>query len=362
VLYDHAAHSGGLGQPSLRITIDSKVLVNRRSGVARYVEGLVGTLEALEPEGVCVSLIRPSSAAHTMKWTLWDLQRASMAHLDLLHCPFYYTPLWPRCLVTLAIHDVLPLTHPEWFPRPLLSPIRWLMPRSARKAAGIVTFARTTAAAIGGILGIRADRIHVIPHGVDHGRFHAQKSEIVAATRQRWTRGRPYLLQVGALEPRRGIDLALAAMEALRGQWPDLVLLLIGGARAPIPELKHAPPWVIRPGFVPDEELPALYSGAEAVLSPSRGEGFDLPLLEALACGAAVVASDIPVHVEHFAPAVELFASGSWEALAGSLERVLGDSGRREELRRRGVEHAASFTWERSAVAHVELWREICSR
>lgn len=345
----------------MRIGIDTKSFTGPRGGVARYVEGLLGGIDSLERERPAVELLRPAQGRSTLLWTVWGLQRLSGRGFDLLHCPFYYGPLKPRCAMTVVVHDVLPVSHPEWFPRSWASPIRWLMPGSARRAEGVVTFARATAEEIAGRFRVARERIRVIPHGVDHERFHAQKSEIVATTRQRWTRGRPYLLQVGALEPRRGIDLALEAMEALRGRWPELVLLLIGGARAPIPELKGAPSWVIRPGFVPDDELPALYAGAEAVLSPSRGEGFDLPLLEALASGAAVVASDIPVHVEHFAPAVELFASGDWEALAGSLERVLGDWGHREELRRRGVEHAASFTWERAAMAHVELWREICS-
>jgi len=285
---------------------------------------------------------------------------ASGQGLDLLHCPFYYTPLWPRCAVTVAIHDVLPLTHPEWFPRPLLSPIRWLMPRSARKAAGIVTFSKTTAAAIGGIFGIPGERIRVIPHGVDHERFCPQDAESVALARSRWTGGRPYLLQVGALEPRRGIDLALEAAAALRRRWPELVLLLVGGGRAPVRELETAPDWVVRAGHIPDEELPPLYAGAEAVLSPSRGEGFDLPLLEALACGAVVVASDIPVHLEHFGPAVELFPSGEAEGLRHAVETALGDSDRARKLREAGPRLARRFTWERSAAAHLELWRGLC--
>ncbi len=277
----------------------------------------------------------------------------------MLHCPFYYGPLMPRCAVTVAIHDVLILEHPEWFPRSWASPIRWLTPVTARKAAAVVTDAEAVRERIEALCGVPRDRIRVIPHAVDHAVFHPVDGAATMAARERWAGGRPYLLQVGAVEPRRGIDLVLWAVEALRERWPELVLLLVGPDRARVAALEDPPAWVVRPGFVSDGELPALHAGAEAVLSPSRGEGFDLPLLEALASGAAVVASDIPVHVEHFAPAVELFASGDREALAGALERVLGDSAHREELRRRAVEHAAAFTWERSARAHLALWREI---
>jgi len=345
----------------VKIAIDGKAFSETMGGVARYVAGLLEGLERTSSADLSVDLLRPRRPGSTLRWTLWHLQRASARGFDLLHCPFYYTPLAPRCPVTVAIHDVLPHTHPHWFPRPFLSPIRCLMPRSARAAAGIVTFAGTTADSIANVFSVPRENIHVIPHGVDHQRFHPQPPETAAAARERWAGGRPYLLQVGALEPRRGIDLAMAATAELQAWWPELVLLLVGSGRAPVPELEDPPSWVVRPGFVPDEELPALYAGAGAVLSPSRGEGFDLPLLEALASGAAVVASDIPVHVEHFGPAVELFRSGDSEALAYAIERVLNDSSHARELRDAGQILAQRFTWGRSAAAHLELWREICS-
>ncbi len=108
-----------------------------------------------------------------------------------------------------------------------------------------------------------------------------------------------------------------------------------------------------------EQDLPALYAGAAAVVAPSRGEGFDLPVLEALACGAAVVASDIPPHVEHFSGAVELFASGDAEALESALRRVLEDSGRVASLRAGGPALAAAFRWADAAAAHLEMWREV---
>ncbi|HHQ49072.1 MAG TPA: glycosyltransferase family 1 protein [Acidobacteria bacterium] len=346
----------------MRIAVDGKALVGPAGGVARYVEGLLAGIESLAPERFSIELLRPGKNGSTLLWTLWNLQRASGEGFHVLHCPFYYTPLAPRCPVTVAIHDVLPLEHPEWFARSTLSPIRHLMPITARRANAVVTDAECIAQAIEELCHVPRQNIRVIPHAVDHEQFHLQPMAVSTEARRRWAGGHPYLLQGGALEPRRGIDLSLVAMMELRRRRPELVLVLVGGGRAPVPELDAPPPWVVRPGFVPDEELPALYAGAEAVLSPSRGEGFDLPLLEALACGAAVVASDIPVHVEHFGPAVELFASGDAEDLAGAVETVLSDSERARELREAAPRLAARFTWERSAAAHLELWREIAGR
>ncbi len=339
--------------------MDGGVLAGGPGGVARYVDGVLGAARASGVGSAELAVLRPRRRGSTLAWTLWNLQRASGRGFDVLHCPFYYGPPAPRCAVTVAVHDVLPVSHPEWFPRSWASPIRWLMPGSARRADGVVTFARATADEIVERLGVPEARIRVIPHGVDRELFRPPGGTEAAAARERWTGGRPYVLQVGAVEPRRGIDLVVPAVAALRRLWPDLVLLLVGGDRAPVAELQDPPAWVIRAGRVADGELPALYAGAEAMLSPSRGEGFDLPLLEALASGAAVVASDIPVHVEHFAPAVELFASGDREALAAALERVVGDAELREDLRRRAVAHAAGFSWERSAREHLALWREI---
>lgn len=346
----------------MEVAIDTKVLANPHHGVSRYVTGLTGGLDRVGAQDLHLEKLSPRGRTSTLVWTLWDLQRASARGFDVLHCPFYYAPLAPRCPVTVAIHDVLVLEHPEWFPRPWMSPIRRLMPVAARRAAAVITDAEAVAERIEALCGVDRECIRVIPHAVDHGLFRQPEPDATQKARERRTAGRPYLLLVGALEPRRGVDLAVRAVEALRSRRPDLVLLLVGGDRVPVPELDIAREWVLRTGWVGDEELPALYAGAEAVLSPSLGEGFDLPLLEALACGAAVVASDIPVHVEHFAAAARLFRSGDWEALAEGVEEILEDRAVARRLRERAVQHAAGFTWERAARRHLELWQEIVER
>ncbi len=343
----------------MRVGFDGKVLLGGAGGVARYLEGLLDRLG--EMQEIELEVLAPPSPGSTLLWTLVGLQRASSRGFDLLHCPFYYTPLAPRCPVTVAIHDVLVLEHPEWFPRPWANPIRRLTRLTARRADGIVTFSGCEAEKIAALCRVDRSRIRVIPHGVDHKLFRPIAGDGRDSGR-RWAGGRPYVLQVGAVEPRRGVDLAIRAVEALRSRRPDLVLLLVGGDRAPVPELDVSRDWVLRAGRVEDADLQALYTGAEAVLSPSLGEGFDLPLLEALACGAAVVASDIPVHVEHFGPVVRLFRSGDWEALAEGVEEILEDRSAAEHLREKAVRHAAGFTWERAARDHLELWREVVGR
>lgn len=343
----------------MKVGVDAKPMQAPRAGVARYLEGLLVGCAAVEHPDVHLDVVAPRRPRPTLPWVLWDLQRATARGFSVFHFPFYYPPLAPRCPVTVAIHDVLVLEHPEWFPRAWANPLRYLLPRGARRAAAVVTGSRCVADAIAERCRIPRERIHLTGYGVDRARFAPPAPERLAEVRARLGLSKPYLLQLGALEPRRGADLALAAVDSLRGDGTDVDLVVAGFPRAPVPALDHAPSWVRLLGWVDDADLPALYAGAAAVLAPSRGEGFDLPLLEALACGAAAVASDIAVHREHFATAAELFPSGDAEALAFATAGVLEDSGRAAFLRAEGAALAAGFDWAEVARRHLDLWREV---
>lgn len=343
----------------IRVLLDGKPLLPPRAGVARYVEGLLAGLGAIAAADLELEVLRPPQPRRTLPWVLWDLQRAVGRGVDVAHFPFYYPPLAPRAPFTVAIHDVLFLEHPEWFPEGRRNHLRWLVPRGARRAGAVVTFSRASAEAIGHHCGVPVERIRVIPHGVDRTRFAPVSSSVRARARRRHRLDAPFLLVAGFAEPRRGLDLAISAVTQLRSEDPDLELVLVGETRSRVPGLEHAPLWVRRLGRVADEDLAALYGAAEIVVAPSLGEGFDFPLLEALACGAAVVASNIPVHRELFADGVELFASGDAEALANALRRIRGDDGRNSALRAAAEGVALRFNWEGTAAAHVDLWREV---
>jgi len=346
----------------MRVIIDGKCLLPPRGGVARYLEGLlVGLAGVPHPEAV-IDTVAPPSPRRTLPWVLGGLRRASHRGADVLHCPFYYPPPWPGCPVVVVLHDVLFLEHPEWFSPRVLHPIRLLAGRGARRAAAVVTATRTTAALVVERCRVPAERVRVIPYGLDHTLFTPAVSAAIAATRRRFGLDRPYVLQVGAADRRRGVDTALAAVARARRRHGDLELILVGGARAEIAALDHPPAWVRRLGWVDDADLPALYTGAAAVLAPSRGEGFDLPVLEALACGAPVVASDIPVHTELFAGAVELFPVGDGEAASAALVELVEDSDRAARLVVAGRELARRFEWEEAARRHLELWWEVARR
>ena len=182
---------------------------------------------------------------------------------------------------------------------------------------------------------------------------------MTAKVRKRFGLEGPFVLQVGAFEPRRGVALAIRAVQALRAEIGDVELVLVGDTRAPIAGLDALPGFVRRLGRLSDQDLAALYGAASVVVAPSLGEGFDLPVLEALACGGVVVTSNIPVHVEHFTGAVEFFDSGDAESLTNSCLRVLTDTVRNASLREQGLRRASKFSWRACARRHLELWQRI---
>lgn len=343
----------------LKVGIDGKPLLPPRAGVARYTEGLLQGLSTLPPEALEVVVVWPEKPTRTAPWVLWGLQRATARGFSLFHFPFYYTPLFPACPVTVAVHDVLVLSDPKWFPRPRANALRLLIPLTARRAAAVITGTHWVAEAVAERCRVPRERVRVIPYGVDRTLFSPPDPASLARGLAELGLDRPYLAMVGAIEPRRGVDTLLSAMSMLRPRFPEVELVLAGPLRAPVPALEAPPPWVRLLGFVEDRLLPVLYAGAQVVVAPSRAEGFDLPVLEALACGARVVASDIPVHQEAFSGAVRFFPAGDAEALAAALSEVLGDEEAGRELAEKGLALASRFSWEKAAREHLSVWREV---
>ena len=216
----------------------------------------------------------------------------------------------------------------------------------SRGAARIATPTEAIAREVVDLLGIPRRRVRAIPHGVD-------PAFTPEGARRNWRRR--YVLYVGALNARKGIDTLAAAFAAL----PERIrrehdLLVAGPRERGAPDVAGAT--VL--GYVPEADLPALLRGAAAFCYPSRYEGFGLPLLEAMACGIPCAASDDPALVEVAGGAALHAPRGDAAALAGALERALDDESVRKELRARGPLRASAFTWERSALEHLVLYRE----
>jgi len=286
-------------------------------------------------------------------------RRARSMRLDLLHCPVGLAPVRSRVPVAITVHDVMALEHPEWFTAANRLQQRMVLGPAARRAAVVLTPSQFSRQRAIEWLGLRPERVRVTPWGVDEVFSAGPRDDESLA---RLGLGGRYLLTVGALRPRKNLEGALATFEALADH-EDLELVVAGGRGWDDAELLarlHRSPAAGRirlTGRVSDDELAALYRGAECFLFPSRYEGFGLPPLEAMACGAPVVSSDRTSMPEVLGDAAVLVSPDDTAGWAAAVESLLTSPERRAELVERGRRRAAAFTWERCARATLEAYR-----
>jgi alpha-1,3-rhamnosyl/mannosyltransferase len=225
----------------------------------------------------------------------------------------------------------------------------------------LFTVSHSAQAQIVARFGLSADRVEVVGHGGAGPVFFPREGERLArGLAEVSVSSEPFLLGAGGINPHKNVDTLLRAYAQLRRERADTAPLVIVGAlegsyvsastqvRALIGELGLVEA-VMLPGFVSDETLACLYSAAAAVVIPSLAEGFGLPAVEAAACAAVVVASDIPAHRENLGEGGLFFAPRDQGALAAALRRVLSDRGLSEGLRGRGREAVARFSWDETA-------------
>jgi glycosyltransferase involved in cell wall biosynthesis len=272
--------------------------------------------------------------------------------LDVHHSPHYTMPLVAPCPVVVTVHDLSFFTHPEWHERTKVAFFTAAIRVAARRAAAIVAVSDATAALLAEWVRPRVP-VHVIPHGVDHRRFRPDGQAGLGLPE-------PYVAFLGTLEPRKDVPTLVRAFDRLAGSRPDLTLVLAGapgwGAAAvdaAVAEARHGDR-IRRLGYVAEDDIPPLLRGAATVAYPSLEEGFGLPVLEALACGAPVVTTAGTVMEEVAAGAAVLSRPGDPDALAEALEHALAGDHHRRRL---GFEVAARHTWEASAAAHVDVYR-----
>jgi glycosyltransferase involved in cell wall biosynthesis len=254
-----------------------------------------------------------------------------VGRFDVLHFTDWMYPPQRAGARSTMIHDLVPLRFPEWTTRRTRSMHGAKYANAARTCDVIFTNSRFTADDVRDRLGVAEERLRVAPPGVD---------AVFAAEGARADLGRPYVLTVATLEPRKNLGTLVAAYRLLGGEH---ALAVAGGAGwGEQPDLDV--PGVERLGFVDDARLAELYRGAAAFVFPSRFEGFGFPIVEAMACGAPVVASSHPSLDEACGDAAVRADPESPEELARGIERAVRE---RDELVRRGLAHAAGFTWER---------------
>ncbi len=290
---------------------------------------------------------------------------AVRAGIDLLHCPVLIQPLLCPVPTVITVHDLIFLRYPDHFPRLKRLYLTTLAGASLRRARRIIAVSAATKRDLIALLGIAAQRITVVPNGVDLIRFAPQPAAAVTAFRQAHDLPERSILYVGTLEPRKNLPTLLHAYAAARTDLGDAPLLIGGGKGWFYDEIFR----VVRElglddgrmvrflGYVPDADLPMWYNSATAFVYPSEYEGFGLPALEALACGTPLIAADRSALPEVVGDAGLLVDPHSVHALAGALRAVCTDTALAARLRMAGRAQAARFPWARVAQETLAVYR-----
>lgn len=344
---------------SAPVAINGRAAVRQEiGGVERWARELSVELPRLRPDRYRVLAPRPALAHR--RGQLWEqlalpaLTRGS----ELILSPANLAPLASARNV-VVIHDIAPLldsadasfgaTYARWH--------RALLPRLARRARAVITDSEAVRGEIAERLGADPDRIAVVPPGVD-ARFSPAAAAGTRRVAARHGLDRPYVLAVGTDVARKNLGLLDAIAPRLAEAGLDVVLA--GSTRPYMPRGTYARVRAL--GYVAEDELPALYAGAAALAMPSRYEGFGLPCLEAMASGTPVVASDRPALREACGGAGLLADPDDPAGFAAQLERATTDGPARERLVAAGREHAAAFTWQRTAQLVDSVVEELLHR
>ena len=367
------------------IYFDVSSAVHGKAGLARYSESLVTALKPLIGErlklfqnsygrlGPLAGWDNHPTAGVPEGYRLWrgrvcfrDLLRWSMDALlpgaSLFHATEHLLPYFDGIPTILTVHDLIFERYPRHHRLRNYVFLRAMMPRFCQRATAIIAVSESTKSDILAYYpNTQADKISVIPEAAAP-HFSPQPGEVVERVRRQYALPLRYALRVGTIEPRKNLSRLVDACGPLLENGSLGGLVLVGNKGWLYEEFfRHLErsPWrdrVILPGYIADEDLPAVYAGAVVTVEPSLYEGFGLPVLEAMACGSPVAASAVSSLPEVGGDAARYFDPQDTASVTDCLQRVAGDVGLCEEMRSQGLARAGQFSWERTAKETVALY------
>lgn len=357
----------------MRIALDLRMLVEPPDGISRYTLELARGLGAALPnDDLCVvgdpaRIARQLPITRVLPARTTSISAAEQIELplvlyrnriDLFHATLFVAPALYHRPYVLTVHDVNYMVLPELYGRARELYFHTAVRLFARRARALITVSEFSRGEIEKRLGIPAERIEVIPNGID-ARFSPADEDEIALVRDARELPEDYLLYVGSFVPHKNVPTLLRAYARLSDA-PKLVLCgrNPGQLRDEIDRLGITKRVVLLDG-ARDDELPALYSGATAFVFPSRYEGFGLPPLEAMACGAPTIVSNAGSLPEVTGGAALLFDPDDDVALAARLRELLDSPSRRSELALAGRVRAAQFRWQDAVTRTAALYRRL---
>ncbi len=373
----------------MKIVIDGRMILPYMTGIGRYLLGLIPAMydasQDLELELWLHNNLPSDHPAWNLAADRLHLRKLPIPHMsmsgqilipkelirvrpDLFHFPHFDLPWLVPGSVVSTIHDLKYIAHPDFFPhqarlRRLV--INLATAYTCRRSHRVIVVSRNTAQDLTHYLGISTSKIHIVPNGIDRRFFETLPPSVVNQVRRRYSLDRPYLLFVGERRPHKNLIGLIEVFTLFRRMVPAPYQLVIVGKRYSdyqIPEQvtreKDLGDKVRFIDSLEDADLPAVYQAADAFVLLSFYEGFGLPVLEAMASGIPVVASNCTSLPEVAGEAAMLVSPDDPEQAALALRQVIPGGEMRESCITSGTEQALSFTWDQCARLTMEAYKE----
>lgn len=370
----------------MRIGLDARFLGPVGKGLGRYTEKLLEYLQRIDQQNSYVIFLRPENFHYLSltnprfrkvlapyRWYSWQEQVGfphllSAQALDLVHFPHFNVPILYRRPFVTTIHDLI-ITHFPTTRATTLGPFTYLFKRAGytlavssavRRASKIITVSEYTKRELISHFHLSEGVIEVTYEAAD--RFSTDNKNVESILR-RYGIKKPYLLYVGNAYPHKNLETLLVAFRELQRQFSNLSLVLVGRLDYFYYRIKDESKKrglsesVIFPGYIPDQDLPALYQQAELYVFPSLAEGFGLPPLEAMRYGTPVASSSYTCLPEILGDAAAYFDPKSKSAIVKVLSDLLEHPEKRAVLADRGFRQAERYSWEAMARKTLAIYQ-----
>lgn len=372
----------------MRIAIDAHSVGNKLGGNESYATNLIEALAEIDNVNQYTIFVttREARDRFSNRWPNFQV-RATLPHtpfvripltlsaelrrnrVDVLHVQFTAPPFSP-CPVVVSIHDLSFEHLPETFKRRSRLQMRLTVRHSARNAAQVIALSEHARTDLINTYNLRPEKVNVVPLAASDRFAPVRDDNELQRVRQIYGIDRNYVLSVGSIQPRKNLRRLIEAYSVLRREQPECKLpqLVLVGKNAwlydeTLQSLKDRDigASIILTGYVPESDLPALYSGALCFIYPSYFEGFGLPPLEAMKCGAPVIVGNRTSLPEVVGDAALMIDPFDVNAIAAAIQKVITDSDFRSELRVKGLQRAKQFDWKETARRTLAVYEKAFS-